>query len=236
MKPQLKPLIGGSSVEFYPRGDAEDRIRQTIIRSYQDWVIRLYSRIRFHIINIRFLEMMEQHLPTQCKVLDVGCGFGLFANYFALRDPSRQIVGVDLNAKRIAEAQQVAQALQIPNVQFLVGDANSYEFEHSPFDVVITLDLLHHLDRAGAERLIGSVYRHLNEGGIYIVKEVNAQPFWKMWFTYLLDRLMDFRRPVHYRHVKVWREVLLGVGFRQVKIYYLDDYLPYPHILLICEK
>jgi predicted RNA methylase len=46
-------------------------------------IIRLYCFVRFKIIHLRFLEEIEQYLPNEGDILDLGCGFGLFALYIA---------------------------------------------------------------------------------------------------------------------------------------------------------
>jgi 2-polyprenyl-3-methyl-5-hydroxy-6-metoxy-1,4-benzoquinol methylase len=228
-------LPGNSNAERIVREDNGSRLERRIIRSYRSLLIRAYCMIRFHIIKLRFLEMIEQHIPTSAKALEIGCGFGLFSLYFSLRQPERHIQGIDLNAKRIGYANEAAQKLNVQNVSFAVGDANTYQFREQ-FDAVIMLDILHHLPREGAERLIGAVYENLADDGIFLVKDVSTEPAWQMWFTYLMDKLMAPGDTVHYRHVQLWREQILSSGFRSVDTYYLDDYLPYPHVLLVCRK
>lgn len=209
--------------------------RHQIVHAYGSFIIRTYCRIRFHIINSVFLETIEQHIPLTATVLDIGCGFGLFANYFALRSSERQVFGIDINAQRIEEAIRTAQKLGIGNVHYQIADAGTYEFQHE-FDVIVVLDLLHHLEPETALNLIQQAYRHLKPGGLLIIKDVTRNPFWKRWFTYSLDKLMNFRGPIYYRDVKFWRQRAQEAGFNTVLIYHLSDYLPYPHVLLICHR
>ena len=54
-------------------------IKKRIIGSYRNLIIRTYCYIRFLIMNMRILEEIEQYLPKTGRVLDVGCGFGLFS-------------------------------------------------------------------------------------------------------------------------------------------------------------
>lgn len=233
---QVKKFVRNSTLEAWVDDNHEAEIKHQIIGSYTDWIIRTYSRIRFMIINSAFLEAIEQHLPENAKVLDIGCGFGLFANYFAMHSADRKVFGIDFDEKRIEQARSVAEQNGLDNATFYVGDVNDYEFDHGPFDAVVVLDLLHHLSHEGAYRIIQSVYRQLTPGGIFIVKDINTRPVYKLWFTYLLDKLMYPKYPVHYRDARVWRHHLLKAGFSKVLIYRLNDYLPYPHVLLICQK
>ncbi len=71
---------------------------------------RVYSRIRFSILRPKLLSVMDLLLPDAGRILDVGCGFGLFAAYFGQTHPRREIVGIDPNARRIAMAERVARS------------------------------------------------------------------------------------------------------------------------------
>src|SRR6478735_1152873 len=74
-------------------------------------VERVYANIRFSILRPKLLSVMDLLLPDEGRILDIGCGFGLFAAYFGQTQPARQIVGVDPNAERIATARRVSDAV-----------------------------------------------------------------------------------------------------------------------------
>ncbi len=67
-------------------------------------VERAYSRVRFSILRSKLLSVMDLLLTDEGRILDVGCGFGLFAAYFGQTHPRRRIVGVDPSVRRIALA------------------------------------------------------------------------------------------------------------------------------------
>ena len=211
--------------------DAQTRI----INAYDNVLIRWYCRLRFRIINVDFLDTLEQHLSQDARVLDIGCGFGLFALYYAVNSPERKVVGFDLSKPRIEEANAVTKKLGLDNVTFFCQDAGDYQFD-ATFDAVVTLDLLHHVSAEVAERLIHQAYEALTPGGTLIVKDVNTRPLYKMYFTYVLDKLMMMRSPVHYRSDLAWKQIMLGAGFSEVYSYPLNDYLPYPHVLIVARK
>ena len=56
---------------------------------------RAYSLVRFSILRPKLLSVMDLLLTDEGRILDVGCGFGLFAAYFGQTHPRRRIVGVD---------------------------------------------------------------------------------------------------------------------------------------------
>src|SRR5262245_55940820 len=79
---------------------------RSIIRAYDDPVVRAYCWLRFGILRQRFLDEIGQYLPDAGPVLDIGCGFGLFSLYYAATGPRRFVRGLDLNPRRIALARR----------------------------------------------------------------------------------------------------------------------------------
>lgn len=210
-------------------------IRRRIINAYKGALTRWYARIRFLIINQDFLDALEQHLPQDGQILDIGCGFGLFALYYAMTGPRRTVSGFDLYERRINQSNEVAQKLGVRNAEFFAQDATTFGFAEA-YDAIVTMDLLHHVGADVAESLIRNSYRYLVPGGILVVKDVDTRPLFKLWFTYLLDKFMMWRLPVHYRSASDWRAVMERAGFDKVFSYPLKDALPYPHVLIVAHK
>lgn len=46
---------------------------------------RTYALIRFLILRVKLLAVMDLLLPSEGRILDVGCGFGLWTAYFGQR-------------------------------------------------------------------------------------------------------------------------------------------------------
>src|ERR1700689_4203047 len=86
---------------FAPRASAieapevygSDAVRR-IVRALPP-VERMYSRVRFSILRPKLLSVMDLLLTDEGRILDVGCGFWLFAACFGKTQPRRRIVGVD---------------------------------------------------------------------------------------------------------------------------------------------
>jgi 2-polyprenyl-3-methyl-5-hydroxy-6-metoxy-1,4-benzoquinol methylase len=209
---------------------ARDPIRR-IVASYDARIVRWYSRVRFTILRQSFLEEIGQYLPRSGRILDVGCGFGLFSLYFAAQSPGRRIVGIDRDPRRIALARASAARLGIEGVEYRVCDALEWK-ERARFDAVYSLDLVHHVPRASVPRLLTELRDSLRPGGRLLLKEVEDQPAWKRWFTLALDRVMVGREPVHYWSAAELGARLEGLGF-EVMRHRMRDVLPYPHILYV---
>jgi 2-polyprenyl-3-methyl-5-hydroxy-6-metoxy-1,4-benzoquinol methylase len=215
-----------------PRG-ARAGVRR-IIRAYDDPVVRAYCWLRFGILRQRFLDEIGQYLPESGPVLDIGCGFGLFSLYFALAAPGRFVHGVDVSARRIALARRAASRLGVGNVAYEVGDARDFKGDG---DVVAAymLDIVHHIPPAAVPSLLRRLHRSLGPAGTLVVKDVDARPAAKRWFTWMLDKAMAPATPVHYWAADELTALLEATGFR-VRRHLMVDVLPYPHVLYACEK
>src|SRR5215831_12683674 len=116
----------------------------SVIRAYDDPIVRGYCWGRFWILRQRFLDEIGQYLPEQGRVLDLGCGFGLFSLYYASVLPGIEIEGIDLNPRRIAMARKAAERLRLANARYEVG--NAIEFRGGRlFDAAYMLDIVHHI-------------------------------------------------------------------------------------------
>ena len=212
------------------------RILARIIRSYDDTIVRAYCWGRFQIFRQRFLEEIGQYLPESGVALDVGSGIGMFAMYFAQVRPGLALRGFDLNAKRVELSRRAAGRLGLANVRFDFGRAEEYAPDGAgACQAIYILDVIHHMPPAAVPGLIAAFHQSLAPDGILLVKEVDTRPAYKRLFTHALDLLMDPKHPPRYWAAAELRELLERSGFR-VRQHALIDYLPYPHVLYVCEK
>lgn len=207
---------------------------RAIIASYDDILVKAYSLVRFSILRQTFLEEIDQYLPQDGRILDVGCGFGLFSLFFASTAPTRKIVGVDLDKVRVELARVSASKLGLDNVSYHHGDVVTWRAD-GVFDAIYTLDVLHHVPAGDVPALLGDLRSRLRPGGVLLIKEVANKPWLKMLFTLALDRIMvGLREPIHYWEPQHLTRHLESHGF-DVKRHWMRDVLPYPHLLYVCR-
>ena len=204
-----------------------------IIRAYDDPIVRAYCWARFGILRQRFLDEIGQYLPAEGAVLDLGCGFGLFSLYYAATGPRRFLRGIDVNARRIALARRAAARLGIDNVAYEVADARHFKGD-GEVGAAYMLDIVHHVPPETVAPLLAQLRRALAPGGVLLVKDVDTRPAPKRWFTWLLDKAMAPAVPVHYWSADALAGALEGAGF-VVRRHLMVDWLPYPHVLYVCE-
>lgn len=206
-----------------------------VINSYQAGAIRLYCHIRAHILRTRILRELGQYVPMKGKVSELGCGFGLFANCFALSRPDCTFTCCDLSEGRIAEANRVVERLGMENIEFHHADAVEFSAKLPPQDCVYMLDLVHHLPPDKVEEFIRNSWNLVRPGGCMLIKDVSDRPWPKMAFTWILDVLMTKGEFPNYLSPEDFLRLLVPLGGRIV-VHYLDDYLPYPHLLYVVNK
>jgi 2-polyprenyl-3-methyl-5-hydroxy-6-metoxy-1,4-benzoquinol methylase len=174
-------------------------------------------------------------LTDEGRILDVGCGFGLFAAYFGQTHPRRRIVGIDPNERRIGIARRVAARLELRDHEFLVGDVRDTPLA-GPFDAAYVLDVMHHLPQGEQRGVLARLRDLLAPGGMLVVKDITTEPRSGLLFTEALDRLMvGWSEPLAYRHHREWGEMLVGLGFK-VRMVRVPDLLPYPHVVIAATK
>src|SRR5882724_6387883 len=135
-----------------------------VIRAYDDWIVRAYCWGRFWILRQRFLDEVGQYLPSRGRVLDLGCGFGLFSLYYASVLPALTVEGFDLNPRRIEMARAAARRLGLGNVRYEVGDVMDYR-GGARFDAAYMLDIVHHIPEEAVRPLLEQVAKTLPAGG-----------------------------------------------------------------------
>ena len=82
------------------------------------------------------------------RILDVGCGSGEVIIEMGLAFPKAELVGLDLSEPMLELARMSAeQAGLSERVSFRIGDAKKMPFEKDFFDVVVSLDTLHVVDK-----------------------------------------------------------------------------------------
>jgi cyclopropane fatty-acyl-phospholipid synthase-like methyltransferase len=196
--------------------------------------VRAYCVVRFQIINLNMLHVLSLCLRGHRRVLEIGCGFGLFGCYFAARDTRVAWRGLDLNAGRIDMARRAARRLELDNAQFEVGDARDILALDGQYDAVLMMDLLHHIPDDSKRQLLHAVLKSLAPGGSLIVKDVTRDPSWKLFFTWVLDVAMTMGFEMWYWSPGQLRQAVPPEF--EIESYPLNDLLPYPHIVYVVSR
>ena len=98
--------------------------------------------------------------PQGKRVLDIGCGGGIYAREWARLGAAR-VTGVDFSAAMLAEAARTCAGMA--NVSFHQGDAQATGLPDASADLVYERALIHHVPDLAA--CVAEAYRLLDAGG-----------------------------------------------------------------------
>ena len=157
----------------------------------------------------------------------------LLAEYFHAHDLTA-FQGIDAVLANVQQASQLGLGESLGLAQIVQHGLGRRRLPDG-LDACYVLDLLHHLPRNAARSLIAHVYEQLRPGGVFIVKDVDTRPRYKMAFTWLLDVLMTRGERPQYWSVTDMTDALRTPGFDVIR-HAMVDFLPYPHELYVCTK
>ncbi|EXV05104.1 mycolic acid cyclopropane synthetase [Metarhizium robertsii] len=127
---------------LYPQGDETLAQAETaMLRSYID----------------------KADLRDGMDILDLGCGWGSGALYFAEMLPNSNIVAFSNSRTQKHHIESEAARRNITNVRVITGDVVDYEFEPESFDRIVSIELFEHMKNY--ELLMAKISRALKAGG-----------------------------------------------------------------------
>jgi len=180
------------------------------------WGERMYVRclgVPINGLRIRLRRVLPVTRGTYRRILDAGCGPGVFSMELAKRHPEAEVVGVDIDAATIERANMIARRAGILNCRFQVGDVTNLGFRNA-FDLIVSVDNLEHIhDDIGALRCLSEA---LADGGKLVL---HTPGYYRRWL--LVGRRVNFEVPGHARpgyRVEELRMKLERAGFRVMEV------------------
>ena len=126
------------------------------------------SGLEFHYTK----QHLQEYITPQTSVIEVGCGAGYYAMYYA--DQCKTYVGVDITPENISIFQKRIAEHGLANVTAQVGDAtNLKEFTDNSFDIVLCLGPMYHLPPAERELVFAECHRICKPNGIAAFAYIN---------------------------------------------------------------
>ena len=110
------------------------------------------------------------YLRPGLRVLDFGCGPGTISAGLARAIAPGELHGVDMEPSQVELARSVAEAHDVSNATFHVGDVTALPFEDDYFDVAHCHNVLMHIPDTAAA--LAEVKRVLKPGGILGCREM----------------------------------------------------------------
>lgn len=194
---------------------------------------KIYLKFR---LRLTPFEKVAEYVPTEGKIYDLGCGYGIFSNIMSLHSPKREVIGIDLSSFRIQVAQKSVKGRK--NIKFVCTNLKDIVLEKC--GTIVIYDVLHHINYQDQENLIKECFGKLGEKGLLIIKDNDTTPSWKFFWNYLHELLTRFlgitqSDDLSFRTKDGFLKLLFKSGF-VVEAVNIPTKLPYPFILYLCRK
>ncbi|WP_213959329.1 class I SAM-dependent methyltransferase [Variovorax sp. dw_954] len=188
------------------------------------------------------------------RVLDIGCGQGLFASLlssmaamqakgpwpsgWAATPPRADYTGIELMPRDVARAESSVGHLQ-PTPRFVCGDMCTAPFPAS--DLVVILDVLHYVDLDAQEGVLRRVRDALPaSSGRLLLRVGDAASRRGFAISQWVDRTVTRIRghkvsPTWGRTLQEWTALLQRLGFR-VQSIPMSEGTPFANVLLVADR
>jgi SAM-dependent methyltransferase len=128
------------------------------------------SSLRVRAERNRFARLLDQAIPGDARILEIGCGTGQMSLYLARAD--RFVIGADLTRASLELAAAAAARFQLNRVLFVETDLHRPGLAVGSFDVVYSSGVLHHTPNPRAA--FSSITQLARPGGMIVLGLYNA--------------------------------------------------------------
>jgi len=167
-----KPLIAGDGIVT---GNASWSFGGDTARNFEAHVSKSVPRyVDGHRI---VLGLSDFFVKRDSVCYEIGCSTGALTRQLAQRHAdSVRWVGIDLEANMIDQAKHYLTQMspRRDNVQYLVGDALSFEYE--PTDLIVAYYTVQFIAPRVRQELVNRIYQSLNWGGAFLLFEKVRAP------------------------------------------------------------
>lgn len=205
--------------------------QEEIFSSYNWWD---QSCLLFQITNER-IDYIEscvnrtfgQYALGQQEILEVGCGGGLICEHLARRGAIAE--GIDPSAAAIEAAREHIERSNLGhNVHFQQGYAETLPYANGSFSVIVSLDVLEHVQDLNAT--IKEISRVLAPGGIFIFDTINRTILSRLALIWIGERFFHKSGLVpglhDYQHFIKPRELRHVLGAHHLDVQEMSGFMP----------
>jgi SAM-dependent methyltransferase len=136
-----------------------------------------------------FARLLDQAIPGDARIVEIGCGTGQMSLYLARAD--RVVIGADLTRASLLLGAAAARRFDLPRVRFIETDLRRPGLRDGAFDVVYSSGVLHHTPdpRASFARMV----KLAKPGGMIVLGLYNAFARLPLRLRRLVARLSGYR-------------------------------------------
>ena len=123
-----------------------------------------FSRVKMNY----YIDLLNSNgfAPETAKILDMGCGIGMYHNL--LKQKVGDLHGIDVSAKCIGQAKKLNHG-----VTYKLYDGKCLPYDDNSFDSAVTICVMHHVPTSNRNHFLSEMYRILKPNGLAVVFEHN---------------------------------------------------------------
>ena len=145
------------------------------------------------------------------KVLDVGCGTGVFAARIREALPNAKVWGIDLSREMLTKG-TLRWHHHASSVQPFQGDSERLPFENGSFDFVTCANSFHHYPHQ--DQAVAEMHRVLRPGGRLLLIDGYRDG---LWGRFIYDVCVTYREgAVHHASSRRFRELFTQAGLTAI--------------------
>ena len=128
------------------------------------------SSLRARAERSKFARLLDQAIPGNARIVEIGCGTGQMSLYLARAD--RLVIGADLTRASLNLAAAAARRFKLDRVFFVETDLHRPGLRAGSFDVVYSSGVLHHTPNPHAA--FARIAQLVRPGGVIVLGVYNA--------------------------------------------------------------
>jgi ubiquinone/menaquinone biosynthesis C-methylase UbiE len=163
--------------------------------------------------------LARMDVPTDARVLDVGCGSGWATRLLADYATSGRVTGIDISDEMIRLARESSQSYA--NVDFEIASAEQLPFADNEFTHAFSMESLYYYKNI--PNALSEIHRVMRPGGLFVAV---MDLYWENEATH--QWIDNLKVPVELLSVDEYRSLFTKAGFTNVQDERLIDPRPVP--------
>lgn len=190
---------------------------------------RAYGIVRWSICPF---DRVLPFVPHRGRLLDVGCGAGLWLNYLALEREGLELQGVDPDPRKLTTLRASG------SHRIGAHEGSALDLPEGPFDCITVFDVFYLMPDADKARVLSGCLQRLSPGGTLLVKELDVRPKWKFIPAALEEtlavRLVNLTHGdrLYFQPMEELAVAFQDAGFTGVESLRIDGGYLHPHVLV----